>query len=70
MKREITDPDAVVWQDNGSWLGYLRAHPDYWTQGEDMEDLREHLRDLRSDIEGGSVPGVRAQEKERRTTPG
>jgi hypothetical protein len=60
-KQRIVDPDAVVWQSDGSWLGSLREHPDYWTQGEDLEDLREHLRDLNAHITSGRVPGVRAQ---------
>jgi hypothetical protein len=25
---------------------YLNSHPDHWTQGEDFEDLKAHLRDL------------------------
>ncbi len=61
VKREIADPDAVVWQEDGAWLGYLREYPDYCTQGKDLEDLREHLHDLRSEIASGSVPGVGAQ---------
>ncbi|HET7461052.1 MAG TPA: hypothetical protein VFJ82_07380, partial [Longimicrobium sp.] len=59
--QRITEPDAVVWQDGSWWLGHLRQHPDYWTQGKDLEDLREHLRDLQADITSGSVPGVGAR---------
>ena len=29
-----------------AWLGYLQDYPDYWTQGETSDDLKEHLRDL------------------------
>lgn len=53
--REITEPDAIVWQEDSGWLGYLRDHPDYWTQGTDLDDLREHLRDLRVEITSGSI---------------
>ena len=55
----ISDPDAIVWQeDGGMWLGHLQRYPDYWTQGEDLEDLREHLRDLHAEITSGGVPGL------------
>ncbi len=53
----------VVWEDNGTWLGYLQDYPDYWTQGETLDDLREHLRDLYEDIVGGHIPGIRKVEE-------
>ena len=49
----------VYWEDDGAWLGYLQDYPDYVTQGESLEDLREHLRDLYADLSRGKVPGVR-----------
>jgi predicted RNase H-like HicB family nuclease len=49
----------VYWQDEQFWLGYLEEYPDYLTQGESLEDLREHLRDLHADLTGGLIPGVR-----------
>ncbi len=36
----------VYWEEDGVWLGYLQDYPDYWTQGETLDDLREHLKDL------------------------
>ena len=38
----------------GRWLGYLEEYPDYHTQGETLDDLREHLRDLYKDMVGGT----------------
>lgn len=49
----------IYWQDQGHWLGYLQDYPDYWTQGESLEDLQEHLRNLYLDLTGGEIPGVR-----------
>jgi hypothetical protein len=49
----------VYWQHDDAWLGYLEEFPDYWTQGETMEDLLEHLKDLFLDLSGGHVPGAR-----------
>ncbi len=39
----------IYWQDQDLWLGYLQDYPDYWTQGESLEDLESHLRDLHQD---------------------
>ena len=49
----------VYWQDGEFWLGYLEEFPDYMTQGESLEDLQEHLRDLYADLAGGHIPAVR-----------
>jgi predicted RNase H-like HicB family nuclease len=46
-------------QDQGLYLGYLQDYPDYWTQGQSLEDLEFHLRDLYQDLTSGEVPGVR-----------
>lgn len=29
---------------DGKFLGYLNEYPDPWTQGEDFDDLKEHLK--------------------------
>jgi predicted RNase H-like HicB family nuclease len=42
----------VVWAEDGGWLGYLQNYPDYWTQGDTLEDLKEHLKDLYADVRG------------------
>ena len=49
----------VYWQDDQFWLGYLEEYPDYMTQGESLEDLREHLRDLYADLSSGQIAAVR-----------
>src|SRR5205823_2104297 len=49
----------VYWQDGEFWLGYLEDYPDYMTQGESLQDLQEHLRDLYADLSGGHIPAVR-----------
>jgi len=51
--------NIVYWEEEGAWLGYLQEYPDYWTQGETLEDLKEHLKDLYQDITGGEIPGIR-----------
>lgn len=49
----------VYWQDGDAWLGYLQDYPDYQTQGETLDDLKEHLRELYADITSGQIPGIR-----------
>ncbi len=53
----------VVWEEGGAWLGYLQEYPDYWTQGDTLEDLKEHLTDLQKDITSGQIPGIRRVEE-------
>jgi len=49
----------VYWQDGDFWLGYMEEFPDYLTQGESLEDLKEHLRDLYQELTSGNIPAVR-----------
>ena len=49
----------VHWEEDGAWIGYFQDYPDYWTQGETLEDLKVHLRDLYQDLTSGEVPGIR-----------
>ena len=47
----------VYWQQDDAWLGYLQDYPDYWTQGETLDDLLEHLKDLYLDLTSGQLTG-------------
>lgn len=59
MKARIT-----YWQEkDGKFLGYLNDYPDHWTQGESLDDLREHLRDLYRMFSAENIPGIRRQEE-------
>lgn len=49
----------VHWQDGEMWLGYFEDFPDYWTQGQTLEELEDNLRDLYRDLTGGEIPGIR-----------
>ena len=49
----------TYWQDEDMWLGYLEEFPDYRTQGLNLEELRDNLRDLYAEITSGSIPSVR-----------
>ncbi len=49
----------VYWQDEKMWLGYLEEYPDYWTQGETIDELQENLKDIYKDLSSGEIPCVR-----------
>ncbi len=59
MKARIT-----YWQEkDGKFLGFLNDYPDHWTQGENLDDLREHLRDLYQMFSSENIPGIRREEE-------
>jgi hypothetical protein len=49
----------VYWQDDDMWLGYLEQCPDYMTQGETLEELKENLKDIHKELTSGNIPCVR-----------
>lgn len=49
----------IYWQDDDMWLGYLEEYPDYWTQGETEEQLRENLFDIYHELTSGNIPNIR-----------
>lgn len=49
----------AYWQDGNMWLGYLAEYPDYMTQGESLEELKENLKDIYNDLTSGVIPCVR-----------
>jgi predicted RNase H-like HicB family nuclease len=59
----MTTVKYVHWQADGTWLGYLQDYPDYWTQGDTLDDLKEHLIDLYHDLSGGHIEGARKVEE-------
>ena len=51
--------EFIYWQDDNHWLGYIKEYPDYWTQGESFEELKENLKDIFIDIVEGKIPNIR-----------
>jgi predicted RNase H-like HicB family nuclease len=50
----------TFWQeDDGKFLGFLNDYPDHWTQGESLQDLKEHLRDLHDTFSGDVISGIK-----------
>ena len=48
----------TYWKHGDFFLGYLDESPEYQTQGESLEDLKEHLLDLYKDLSSDAIPGV------------
>jgi predicted RNase H-like HicB family nuclease len=54
----------TYWREaDGKLLGYLNDYSDHWTQGETLEDLKVHLRDLFKLFGRGDIPGIRKEEE-------
>lgn len=49
----------VYWEESDAWIGNLQDYPDYRTQGETLDDLKEHLKELYHDLTSGKISGVR-----------
>ena len=54
MKQKYT-----YWEDEDMWLGYFDEFPDYWTQSETEEELKENLIDLYKELSSGTIHSVR-----------
>jgi predicted RNase H-like HicB family nuclease len=46
-------------ESDGRYLGYLNEYPDHWTQGNDLNDLQDHLRDLFELFASEEIPGIK-----------
>jgi len=49
----------VYFRDDKFWVGWLEDFPDYWTQGESLEELKENLKDIYEELTIGRIPCVR-----------
>ncbi len=49
----------TYFQEEDMLVGWLEEFPDYKTQGETLEELKENLRDLYRDLNSNAIPQVR-----------
>jgi len=57
-------PKFTWWQlDVGLFLVFLHDSPDHWTQGESLQDLKDHLRDLYETFSSGAILGIKKVEE-------
>lgn len=52
--RFIYARSTFLWQDGDMWIGYLEEYPDYMTQGETIEELKENLMDISNELNKGA----------------
>jgi hypothetical protein len=53
----------TYWREtDGTFLGYLNTYPDLWTQGDNLEDLKDHLLDLYREFAKGDLAWIRTVE--------
>jgi len=48
----------VYYEDGGMFIGWLDEYPDYWTQGETLDELVENLKDIYSHLSDISKPRI------------
>ena len=48
----------IYYEEEGMLVGWLEEYPDYRTQGETMDELRENLLDLYKELTAGQIPCV------------
>ena len=48
----------IYYEEDGMLVGWLEEYPDYRTQGETMDELRENLLDLFKEFTSGQIPRV------------
>lgn len=46
------------YQDEEMFIGWLEEFPDYRTQGETLEELKENLKDIYDELTSGEIPNV------------
>jgi hypothetical protein len=48
----------IYYQEENIFIDWLEEYPEYRTQGETLEELKENLLDIFKDISGGLIPNV------------
>jgi predicted RNase H-like HicB family nuclease len=49
----------VHWQDEEFFIGHFVDYPDYLTQGKSLEELKENLENLYSDLISEEIPYIK-----------
>jgi predicted RNase H-like HicB family nuclease len=48
----------VYYEEDRMLIGWLEEFPDYRTQGETLDELRENLKDIYGELTSGRIPAV------------
>jgi len=48
----------IYYEEDGMLVGFLEEYPDYRTQGETLEELKQNLTEIYNDLNSGEIPHV------------
>jgi hypothetical protein len=48
----------IYYQEDELFVGWLEEYPDYRTQGETMDELKQNLQDIHAELTSGQIPCV------------
>jgi predicted RNase H-like HicB family nuclease len=48
----------LYYQDDDMFVGWIDEFPDYKTQGETLDELKENLKDIYNELTSGTIPHV------------
>ena len=48
----------IYYEEDGMFVGFLEEYPDYRTQGETLDELKQNLTEIYNDLESGEIPHV------------
>jgi predicted RNase H-like HicB family nuclease len=48
----------IYYQDEDMFIGWFEEFPDYKTQGETLDELKENLKDIYNDLTSGKISNV------------
>jgi predicted RNase H-like HicB family nuclease len=48
----------IYYQEDDMFIGWLEEFPDYRTQGETVDELKENLQDIYIELSSGRIPKV------------
>jgi len=49
----------IYYQEDTLFVGWLEEYPDYKSQGETLDELKENLKDIYHTLNSGEIPNVR-----------
>ena len=48
----------IYYKEDDMYIGWFEEYPDYRTQGETLEELKENLTDIYNELNSGHIPCV------------
>jgi predicted RNase H-like HicB family nuclease len=48
----------IYYQEDDRYIGWMKEYPDYRTQGETIDQLKENLIDIYKELTSGDIPCV------------